>query len=51
MIPIALPLLLSVLTWGISLTGGFWLLLTLRDIRDELRALRKLLQDERRRLG
>lgn len=47
----ALSLLLSLLTWVISLTGGVWLLMTLREIRDELRALRKVLQDERRRLG
>lgn len=47
----ALASLLSLLTWLISLTGGIWLLMTLREIRDELRALRKVLQDERRRLG
>jgi hypothetical protein len=48
---ISLLLFLSIMGWGISVTGGIWFLLTLREIRDELRALRRLLQEAQRRLG
>lgn len=44
-------LLLSIMGWGISATGGIWFLLTLREIRDELRALRRFLQEAQRRSG
>jgi hypothetical protein len=37
-------LFLSLMVWAISVTGGIWFLLTLREIRDEVRLLRQYLQ-------